>query len=238
MSEPGPNGSSAWRGDRPTPEPLADRPTEVVQPAERWPATAGSGPAPSWPQTAPVAVQHPADEPHDAWRTGATAAGSWPDDADGQPDADDRPAVCRRPDTLAGLLLLLAGVAAGLSLLVVWVNGGETGLELVDAGLADLTGDAGQLAEQLTWAPLAVVFGGAVLFVLGLLLFVPARSHRFLGALALVVALVVTAGVLVPLADANWDLQRWAVGAWFAVAAAGLGVLGGLKALVTGPRTR
>ncbi|MGY1837955.1 MULTISPECIES: hypothetical protein [unclassified Modestobacter] len=248
------NGSSAWRADGRPSQPLADRPTEVVPTEDRWQdtggqETGGSGPATTWPQTAPVPVQQPphepaGDEPDGSWRTGSTGAGAtaagpiWTDEEPGPADPGGRPVACRRPDTLAGLLLLLAGVVAGLSLLVVWVNGGGTGLELVQTGLDDLGDDAGRLAEDLTWAPLAVVFGGAVLFVLGLLLFVPARTHRFLGGLALVVALVVAAGVLVPLADANWDLQRWAVGAWFAAAAAALGVLGGLKALVTGPRTR
>ncbi|MGY1857067.1 hypothetical protein [Modestobacter sp. SYSU DS0290] len=212
--DPTPHGSSAWTGGRLPAQPLADQPTEVVHTEARWDPTPESSPATSWPPTAPVAVRQPAD------------------------DAGGRPAVCRRPDTLAGLLLLLAGVAAGLSLLVVWVDGGDRGLVLVQRSLDDLAEGPGGLAGHLDWAVPAVAGGGAVLFLLGLLLFVPARTHRFLGALALVVALVVAAGVLVPLADADWDLERWAVGAWFAVAAAALGVLGGLKALVTGERTR
>jgi hypothetical protein len=48
----------------------------------------------------------------------------------------------------------------------------------------------------------------------------------------------VGAAVLVPLADADWDLQRWAVGGWFTAAVAGLGLLGALKALMTHPRRR
>ena len=55
--------------------------------------------------------------------------------------------------------------------------------------------------------------------------------------LALLVSLVVAAAVLVPLADADWDVARWAVGCWFAVAVAALGFLGGLKALMTHPAT-
>jgi hypothetical protein len=137
---------------------------------------------------------------------------------------------------LAGLLLVLAGMAAGVSLLVVWVNGGPTGQELVATGLDDARSGAATLAETGAWQPLAVVGGGTVLFVLGLLMYAPARAHRFLGVLALLVALVVAAGVLVPLADLDWDLTRWAVGAWFTAAVGGLGLLGALKALSTGPR--
>jgi hypothetical protein len=82
-----------------------------------------------------------------------------------------------------------------------------------------------------------VVGGGIALFGLGLLMYAPARTHRFLGVLALLVSVVVAAGVLVPLADAEWDLARSAVGAWFTAAVAGLGLLGALKAMSTGPRT-
>jgi hypothetical protein len=143
--------------------------------------------------------------------------------------------VVRRPDSLAALLLLLAGIAAGVSLLVVWVHGGDDGLVLVADGLDDV-GDVPRLFESGGWEPLAVVFGGAALFVLALLAFVPAKTHRFLGALALLVSLVVAAAVLVPLADADWDLDRWAVGGWLSAAVAVLGLLGALKALMTNAR--
>jgi hypothetical protein len=145
------------------------------------------------------------------------------------------PVAIRRADPLAGLLLLLAGMAAGVSLLVVWVRGGDPGLDLVRSGVDDVRD--GSLWGTGTWQPLAVVFGGAALFVLGLLMYVPARTHRFFGVLALLVSLVVAAGVLVPLADAGWDTARYEVGGWFTVAVGALGLLGALKALSTGPRT-
>ncbi len=71
-----------------------------------------------------------------------------------------------------------------------------------------------------------------------LLLLVPARAHRFLGLLALVVAGVVVAAVLVPLADRAWQPGRFAVGFWFALGTAGAGLLGACKALLTGPKLR
>lgn len=157
------------------------------------------------------------------------------EDAGPHPDRGAAPVAVRRADTLAGLLLVLAGMAAGVSLLVVWVNGGATGLELVADGIGDVR--TGAPAGETGWQPLAVVGGGTALFVLGLLMYAPARTHRFLGVLALLVSLVVAAGVLVPLADAGWELAPFAVGASFAVAVGGLGVLGAFKALSTGPRT-
>ena len=44
--------------------------------------------------------------------------------------------------------------------------------------------------------------------------------------------------VLVPLFQADWDLGSFDIGFWFACAVAVLGLLGGLKALLTGRRYR
>ena len=144
-------------------------------------------------------------------------------------------AVLRRPDPLAGLLLLLAGFAAGLSLLLRWVADDDaSGLDLVRRGFQGL----GDLVDTGLWQPLAIVLGGAVLFVLGLLMFPPARAHRFWGLLALLVSAVVTAAVLVPLSAAGWDLDFFDPGFWCAIAVPVLGLLGSLKALLTRPRRR
>ena len=146
----------------------------------------------------------------------------------------------RRPDSLASLLLILAGIAAGISLLLRWLPGSDlTGWDLVRRGIDDLTGGGlAALFENGFWQPTAVVLGGAALFLLGLLVVLPARSHRFLGVLALLVALVAGAGVLVPLADVGWDAGAVDTGFWFAVAVPVLGLLGALKALLTSPRWR
>ncbi|WP_369132800.1 hypothetical protein [Modestobacter sp. I12A-02662] len=257
MSEPGDR-----HGSPPTDGPAGDdtgthRPTEVLGGAEHerpetlvvppwspprheeagfaqrpaWqPGPQGTGPQYSGPQfTGP---QFSGPQPTGPQPTGPQQ--SWPGRT--QPEWSDRPVVVRRADTLAGLLLLLAGFAAGTSLLVVWVHGGRSGMDLVRAGFADWSTDAWRLWDTGSWQPLAVVLGGAALFVVGLLLYVPTHSHRFLGAFALLVAVVAAAGVLVPLAEADWDVERYAVGGWLGVAVAGLGGLGALKALMTGPR--
>src|SRR3954468_19456545 len=52
------------------------------------------------------------------------------------PESSTRPVAFRRPDALAGLLLLLAGVAAGISLFLDWLGGPRaTGLGLVPGAL-------------------------------------------------------------------------------------------------------
>jgi hypothetical protein len=149
------------------------------------------------------------------------------------PEYSTRPVVVRRPDVLAALLLLLAGIAAALSLVLRWLaNNGTTGLTLVRRGLES----PGHLISSGLWQPVAVVLGGGVLLVLGLLVLLPARSHRFFGVLALLVSLLVVTAVLVPFADAKWQTGSFDVGFWFAAAVAAFGLLGSLKAALTGPR--
>jgi hypothetical protein len=149
------------------------------------------------------------------------------------PQYSDRPVALRGPESLGGLLLILAGVAAGISLLLDWLKGRDiSGWSLVREGFEDLGG----VFDNGLWQPLTIVLGGGVLLVLGLLLWLPARSHRLLGVLALLVSLAVTAAILVPLADERWDLGVFGVGFWFGIAVAVLGLLGSVKAAFTGPR--
>ncbi|CCH90209.1 conserved membrane protein of unknown function [Modestobacter italicus] len=219
-----PHGSTGYTGAPLPGQPRTEQPTEVVPPTPTREDTV------AYPSPRPVDDQRSEDPLDDIaeWEVDGAAT---------EPDYRDTAVVVRRADTLAGLLLLLAGIAAGVSLLVVWVHGGATGLDLLRDGTDDLDTPQ-QLVDTGSWEVPAVVFGGAVLFVLGLLAYVPAKTHRLLGALALLVSLVVAAAVLVPLADLDWDLQRWAVGSWLAAAVAALGFLGGLKALSTSARLR
>jgi hypothetical protein len=162
---------------------------------------------------------------------GAAAPGPAPDRT--APEYSTRPVAFRRPDTLAGLLLVLAGVAAGLGLLLDWLKSIDvSGWGFLRRALDDLGG----LFVSGLWQPLVIMLGGGVLFLLGLLLLVPARTHRFLGVLALLVSLAVTEAVLVPLAKAHWDLGFFGPGFWCGIAVAVLGLLGSLKAVLTGPR--
>ena len=151
------------------------------------------------------------------------------------PPYSARPVALRGPESLGGLLLILAGVAAGISLLLDWLADDDiSGWSLVREAFDDL----GNVFDNGLWQPLAIILGGGVLLVLGVLMWLPMRSHRFLGVLALLVSLVVTAGVLVPLADEGWDLSVFGLGFWFGIAVAVLGLLGSLKASLTGPRYR
>jgi hypothetical protein len=211
-------------------QPLSEQPTQVVHPFPSDPRFDTVRSVPAYPLPQPVADGR-SDDPLDD-------VAEWEDDGTAtRPDYRDAPVVVRRADTLAGLLLVLAGIAAGVSLLVVWVHGGGTGLDLVRDGVRDLDHPQ-RLADQDAWEAPAIVAGGVVLFLLGLLMYVPAKTHRLLGVLALLVSLVVAAGVLVPLAAVDWDVRRWAVGFWFAAVVGGLGFLGAVKALSTHPRSR
>lgn len=162
---------------------------------------------------------------------GASAYGSGPPST--APAYSAEPVAFRGPESLGGLLLILAGIAAAISLVLDWLADRDaTGWDLVRDGFDDLGG----IFDDGSWQPMAVVLGGGVLLLLGIVLWLPARSHRFVGLLALLVSGAVVAGCLVPLADADWDLGFFGAGFYCALAVAVLGVLGSLKALLTGKR--
>jgi hypothetical protein len=143
----------------------------------------------------------------------------------------------RRADPVAGVVLVLAGVAGAASLVLPWRKGDEgTGLSLVRHGLQVAGSDVRALGPSGLWQPLAIVLGGVVLFLLGVLMFGPARTHRISGLLALLVASGAAAAVLFRVAHAGWYLTRGDLGLWCAVAVAALGLLGALKAMLTPPR--
>jgi hypothetical protein len=168
---------------------------------------------------------------------GATAYGAPPDADPTTPAYSSAPMVAKRPDPVAALLLLLAGLAAGISLLLPWLADDDvTGLSLVREGFSAWGDGIGEVINTGYVQPLTIVLGGGLLFLLGLLLLVPARRHRLVGLLALVVAVLVAAAVLVPLVIADWDLGFFGVGFWFAIAVAVLGLIGAAKALLRRPR--
>ena len=140
----------------------------------------------------------------------------------------------RRADLVGGSVLVLAGVAANVSLALSWSpGGGLDGLSLVQRGVREL--GAGVPVPLSTWQPLAVVLSGGVLVLLGLLLLVPARAHRLVGVLALFASLAAAAAVIVLAAGLEWRPDRFGPGTWCAVAVPVLGLLGSLKAMLTAP---
>lgn len=142
-----------------------------------------------------------------------------------------------RADPLAGILLVLAGIAAAGSLVLPWRAGDpQTGSSLVRTGLAALGSGFGDIGHSGLWEPPTIVIGGALLLLLGVLLFLPARTHRVAGVLALFLTAGVCTAVLSLVARIGWVTERFGPGMWLAVAVAGLGVLGALKAMLTVPR--
>jgi hypothetical protein len=165
---------------------------------------------------------------------GATAA-SGPPPGTTAPAYSSEPVAYRGPESLGGLLLILAGIAAAISLVLDWLADEDgTGLDLVRDGFEEL----GAITDNGLWQPMAVVLGGGVLLLLGILMWLPARSHRFLGLLGLIVSGLIVWAVVVPLDDADWEPGFFGPGFWCAVAVAVLGVLGSLKALLTGKKYR
>ncbi len=152
------------------------------------------------------------------------------------PPADVRLVVHRRADRFGAGALVLAGVAANVSLSLSWAPGdGPSGLFLVQRGVDVLRAGAGPSVPSGVWAPLVVVAGGGLLVVLGFLLLVPARAHRLLGVLALVVSLAAAVAVVLLMADGGWGADQFGPGMWCAAAGPVLGTLGAMKAMLTVP---
>jgi len=165
------------------------------------------------------------------------------DDDDAEPPAAETAAdgappllelvVVRRADPIAAGALVLAGVAANVSLVLSWASGdGPTGLTLVQRGVEALS--AGE-APTGAWQPPVVVLCGFLLVLLGFLMLAPTRGHRLVGVLALIVALAATAAVILLIADLGLTADQFGPGMWCAVAIPVLGVLGSVKAMSTAP---
>jgi hypothetical protein len=155
----------------------------------------------------------------------------------GVPPTDVGLAVLRRADRIGGGALVLAGVAANVSLSLSWSPGeGPTGLSLVQRSVEGLGSTAGGWVLSGVWQPFVVVLSGGLLLVLGLLLLVPARAHRVVGVLALAVSLAAATAVALLLADGGWGPDQFGPGLWCAVAVPILGTLGSLKAMLTAPQ--
>jgi hypothetical protein len=215
--------TGGWSADQPTvrhgDDDWRDQTTPGITPVQG-PAVSGAGATATYPAGSGYGPP--------AYGEGAAATA---------PEYSSRPVAFRRPDALAALLLLLAGIAAGVSLLLPWARVSDlTGWQLIRRGFDTFSTGVAEVFRSGFWQPLAIVGGGAVLFVLGLLLFIPARTHRFLGVLAFLVALAAGAGVLVALSGADWQVRRFDIGFWFGAAVPVLGVLGAMKAMFTGPR--
>lgn len=220
-----PHGQRSARGRMPRPRTGRGRSAPTVPPTAPGAVAADPG---------PTILGFPAEPAEDD-----VGDGSHPDGAP-QPAADaPRPAltVVRRPDLVGAGALVLAGVAANVSLSLSWSPGeGPSGLSLVRRGGEALDAGIAQSIRDSVWEPLVVVLCGGLLVLLGFLLLVPARAHRLLGVLALVVALSAAAAVVLLVSDVGWRADRLGPGMWCAVAIPVLGVLGALKAMLTPPR--
>jgi small basic protein len=130
--------------------------------------------------------------------------------------------------------MVLAGAGVGVSLLLDWLADadGLTGYEILRQGLDNF----GSIFSTGLWQPVVIVVGAAILLLIGLTAFVPGKSRRLLGLIALLVALAMVAAVLVALSDSDFDLSVFAAGFYVVIGATALGLLGALKAAVTPPK--
>jgi hypothetical protein len=214
------NRAAQRRASRPAPRDPLEEPTILGFPAE---VVEDTGSAEVRVDTRPTGIAPP-----EVPRSGAAPA-----------DSPSRPAltVLRRPEAVGAGALVLAGVAANVSLSLSWSPGeGPTGLSLVQRGGEALDSGLAESVRSDVWEPLVVVLCGGLLVLLGFLLLVPARTHRLVGLLALVVSLAASTAVLFVVSDVDWRVDRFGPGTWCAVAVPVLGLIGSLKAMLTAPR--
>ncbi len=159
------------------------------------------------------------------------------DDAEPDPlPADLGLVALRRADRIGAGALVLAGVAANVSLSLSWSPGeGPTGLWLIQRGVEGLRLSGGGWALEGLWQPFVVVLCGGLLVLLGFLMLIPARAHRLVGVLSLLVSLAAAAAVVLLMVDGGWGADGFGPGLWCAVAVPILGALGSLKAMLTAP---
>ena len=191
-------------------------------------------------ETVPSAVvPAPSTSPEDLTLLGFPAelvAGSISDGPEVASRAETSPVALRRPDASAGSLMLIGGTAGLMSLFLPWQEHGEMlGLSLATAATDIAAAEPTELVRSGLLLPLAVAVGGSVLFVLGLLAFRPARTHRATGVTALFVALAVAAGIVVRAADAGSTAVLTDPGILCGTVVAAFGLLGALKAMLTVP---
>jgi hypothetical protein len=205
-------------------------------------ARSGTRAAVRWRSTAPTELPPPASTADDLTLLGFPAEleqdpPEQPETAvDVEPADRDALRAVRRPDGSAGSLLLVAGAAGVLSLFLPWVHHQEQlGVSLVRHAMDLGARGVAEILRMGAVLPLVVAAGGGVLFLLGLLAFRPASTHRFTGVVALFVSLAVAAGVVVRVADADSNAVLTDPGILCAVVLAAVGLLGALKAMLTAP---
>jgi hypothetical protein len=183
-------------------------------------------------ETEPNILGFPAEVPEESDAEERVADDAGPDGSPPSPGL----VFLKRADRVAGGALVLAGVAANVSLSLSWSAGaGPPGLSLVRRGVEFLEAGVGESIYAAVWQPLVIVLSGGLFVVLGLLLLIPARTHRLVGLLAMIVALAATAAVVLLLAETDWGIDRFGPGMWCAIAVPVLGLVGALKAMLTVP---
>lgn len=134
-----------------------------------------------------------------------------------------------RNDVLAGLLLLIGGGAGVAQFFLPWASFegiGMTGKDYYDGATA-----AGETLLGLI--PLVILIAGGLLALFGILLFVPMRSRKPLGSIALIVSLVSTAAAVYLLVDSGADLSGSDYGLYLALGSGVVALLGSIKAVAS-----
>ena len=153
----------------------------------------------------------------------------------GQWGAPQTPA---RPNLFAGVLLVLGGLFGVLQSFLPWIDSDFSNTHVNGMDIADLAGQASDLGAGASESTLiqigvwTVLVGGALALLLGVLMFVPMRSHRPFGGVALVLSLLMVLGAVFWLTGGDPNPDSTSVGYYFFLLAGVVALIGSIVGVV------
>lgn len=141
-------------------------------------------------------------------------------------------------DFVSAIILIIGGLLGVLQSFLPWIDSSFEGIHVNGLDIAnaagqasggDLSSSASTLIQIAVWA---VLIGGGLLVLCGVVLFVPMRNRKITGAIALVISVVMVVGAILWLTNGEANPDSTAVGYYFFLAAGVVGLIGSIVALV------
>ncbi|GHF68848.1 hypothetical protein FHX82_003515 [Amycolatopsis bartoniae] len=148
------------------------------------------------------------------------------------------PQTPSRPNIFAGVLLDLGGLFGVLQFFLPWIDSSFSNVHVNGMDIAELAGQASALGASASESTLiqigvwTVLVGGALALLLGAVMFVPMRSHRPLGAIALVLSVLMVLGAVFWLTGGEANPDSTSVGYYFFLFSGVIALIGSIVGVV------